>query len=40
MTNPLVVAKSHLVKDYDPEMGGSLDFPLTKQVVFGVNLSF
>ena len=40
VTNPLVVAKSHLVKDYDPEMGGSLDFPLTKQVVFGVNLSF
>ena len=40
ITNPLVVAKSHLVEDYDPEMGGSLDFPLTKQVVFGVNLSF
>lgn len=40
ITNPLVVAKSHLVKDYDPEMGGSLDYPLTKQMVFGVNLSF
>ncbi|MBR5820362.1 MAG: SusC/RagA family protein, partial [Alistipes sp.] len=40
VTNPLVVAKSHLVKEYDPEMNGSLDFPLTKQVVFGVNLSF
>ena len=40
VTNPLVVAKSHLVEDYDPEMNGSLDFPLTKQVVFGVNLSF
>lgn len=40
ITNPLVVAKSHLVKDYDPEMGGSLDYPLTKQLVFGVNFSF
>ncbi len=40
ITNPLVVAKSHLIKDYDPEMNGSLDFPLTKQLVFGVNLSF
>ncbi|MBR3773287.1 MAG: TonB-dependent receptor [Alistipes sp.] len=40
ITNPLVVAKSHLVENYDPEMNGSLDFPLTKQVVFGVNLSF
>ena len=40
ITNPLVVAKSHLLKDYDPEMNGSLDYPLTKQMVFGVNLSF
>lgn len=40
ITNPLVVAKSHLLKDYDPEMNGSLNYPLTKQLVFGVNLSF
>ncbi len=40
ITNPLIVAKSHLIKDYDPEMNGSLDFPSTKQVVFGLNLTF
>ena len=40
ITNPLVVAKSHLLKDYDPEMNGNLDYPLTKQLVFGVNFSF
>lgn len=40
ITNPFVVAKSHLLKDYDPEMNGSTDYPLTKQLVFGVNLSF
>ena len=40
ITNPFVAAKSHLLKDYDPEMNGSLNYPLTKQMVFGVNLSF
>ena len=40
ITNPLVVQKSKLLKNYDPEMGGSLDYPLTKQFVFGVNLTF
>ena len=40
ITNPLVVAKSHLLKDYDPEMNGSFNYPLTKQMVFGINLSF
>ena len=40
ITNPLVIANSHLLEDYDPEMGGGLDFPLTKQLVFGLNLSF
>ncbi|MFV0365884.1 MAG: TonB-dependent receptor [Mangrovibacterium sp.] len=40
ITNPLVIAKSHLLKDYDPEMNGSLDYPLTKQLVFGVNFTF
>ena len=40
ITIPLVVAKSHLLEDYDPEMNGGLNYPLTKQMVFGVNLSF
>lgn len=40
ITNPFVFAKSHLLKEYDPEMGGSNDFPMTKQFVFGVNLTF
>ncbi|WP_240676144.1 SusC/RagA family TonB-linked outer membrane protein [Botryobacter ruber] len=26
------------IGDYDPERGGSLDFPLTKQLVFGLNI--
>lgn len=40
ITNPFVFAKSHLLKDYDPEMNGSLKYPLTKQLVFGVNVTF
>lgn len=32
-------AKSHLLKDYDPERGGSEDAPLGRQIVFGVNLT-
>ena len=40
ITNPLVVAKSDILKDYDPELNGNLNFPLTKQLVFGVNFSF
>jgi len=40
LTNPLIVAKSHLLKDYDPEMNGSIDYPSTKQLVFGLNLTF
>ncbi len=40
ITNPLTVAKSHLLKDYDPEMNGALKYPLSKQLVFGVNVSF
>lgn len=40
VTNPVVIAKSHLIQDYDPEQNGSLDFPLTKQMVLGLNLSF
>ena len=40
ITNPLIVAKSHLLKNYDPEMNGAVDFPLTRQLVFGVNFTF
>lgn len=40
VTNLLVLSKSHLLKDYDPEMNGSLQYPLTKQVVFGLNVTF
>ncbi len=40
ITNPLVISKSSLLKNYDPEMAGDLDYPLTKQLVFGVNISF
>lgn len=40
VTNLFVLAQSHLIKQYDPEQNGSLDFPLTKQVVLGLNLTF
>ncbi len=40
MTNPLIVAKSHLIKQYDPEMNGGLDYPLTRQAVVGLNVTF
>lgn len=40
ITNPWVVAKSHLLKQYDPEMNGSLEYPLTRQLVGGINLTF
>ncbi len=40
ITNPLVIANSHLLKSYDPEMNGSFDYPLTKQLVLGLNVSF
>lgn len=40
LTNPVIIAKSHLVNNYDPEMNGSLDYPLTKQFVAGLNVTF
>lgn len=40
ITNPFVWAKEDLLKDYDPEMGGDVDFPLTRQFVFGINVTF
>ena len=40
VTNLLVIANSHLLKQYDPEMNGSLEYPLTKQIVVGLNITF
>lgn len=40
VTNPFIYAKSSLIKDYDPEMNGVMDYPLTKQMVAGLNLTF
>ena len=40
VTNPLILAKSHLLKQYDPEMNGELAYPLTRQVVAGLNVTF
>ncbi len=39
ITNPLIIAKSPLIKQYDPEMNGTLSYPLTKQVVIGLNVT-
>ncbi|KAI9453512.1 hypothetical protein F5148DRAFT_1289077 [Russula earlei] len=38
--NILVIAKSHLIKYYDPERGGAEDAPLTRQLVFGISANF
>lgn len=38
--NSFVFAKSHLLKGIDPETQASDSFPLYKQLVFGLNLSF
>jgi TonB-linked SusC/RagA family outer membrane protein len=38
--NTFIYAKSPLLKNVDPETGGSDSFPLYKQIVFGMNLSF
>ena len=40
ITNPLIIAKSHLINQYDPEMNGSLEYPLTRQIVGGLNVTF
>lgn len=40
LTNPVIIARSHLINNYDPEMNGSLDYPLTKQFVAGLNVTF
>ena len=38
-SNLLFWSKSHLLKNYDPERGGSESSPLGRQIVFGVNLT-
>jgi TonB-linked SusC/RagA family outer membrane protein len=38
--NLFTVANSHLIKNYDPERGGSAKSPLQRQFVFGINLDF
>jgi hypothetical protein len=40
ITNPLVIANNPLLKQYDPEMNGVLDYPLTRQIVVGLNVTF
>lgn len=39
-TNLWIKAKSHLLKNYDPERGGAANSPLSRQLVFGVNVDF
>lgn len=38
--NPIIISRSHLLKGMDPETGASDSFPLYRQMVFGVNMSF
>lgn len=37
-SNAFTLAKSHLVKDYDPERGGAESSPIGRQFVFGLNV--
>jgi TonB-linked SusC/RagA family outer membrane protein len=39
-SNLYTYTKSHLIREYDPERGGSEKFPLSKQIVFGLNIEF
>jgi TonB-linked SusC/RagA family outer membrane protein len=38
--NPIIITKSHLLNGVDPETGASDSYPLYKQLVFGINMSF
>jgi hypothetical protein len=40
VNNIFVKAKSHLIKDYDPERGGAEDSPLSRQIVGGLSIGF
>ncbi len=39
-SNLLVISKSHLLSNYDPEGGGSENYPINRQIVVGVNVDF
>lgn len=39
LENPFVKAKNHLLKGYDPEQAGNLNYPLTRKLVFGINVT-
>lgn len=39
-SNLFIKAKSHLIQDYDPERGGSESSPLSRTLVFGLNVDF
>jgi hypothetical protein len=39
-SNLFTFTKSKYLKDYDPERGGSDEFPLSRQIVVGINFSF
>jgi len=38
--NPFTWTKDALLNSYDPERGGSENFPMTKLFVLGVNVGF
>ena len=38
--NPFIFTKCDYLKNYDPKGGNDDDAPLSKQYVFGVNISF
>lgn len=40
ISNPFIFTKCKYLRDYDPERGGADTYPLTKQMVFGVNVTF
>lgn len=40
ITNPLVHANNDILEGYDPEQNGSFNNPLTRQLVFGANVTF
>lgn len=40
VNNIFVKAKSHLIKDYDPERAGAEDSPLSRQIVGGLTIGF
>ena len=40
MTNLFTYSPNKYVKNYDPEMNGSINFPLSRDCIFGLNLTF